>query len=229
MDPDVIFFNPRTMSAIIEKDLSSLRTVTTALGLLAGVALLLTSIGLYGVLAYHVNQRIGEFGIRIALGAPTRDLMALVVKRSVRMVGAGLALGIGGLRLRHPIGAGAPLRDRSSGSGGLSGSGGVPRSHRPRRVRPAGVAGGPRQPRGGAPKGVAGRPEDRGCSFLPLRFGSGRGKGKRGQRLSGTGTGTDADPDADADAGPEYHRPRRLARYSGWGDRCENLRSCSVC
>jgi len=94
MDPDVIFFNPRTMSAIIEKDLSSLRTVTTALGLLAGVALLLTAIGLYGVLAYHVNQRIGEFGIRIALGAPTGKLMALVVARSVRMVGAGLALGV---------------------------------------------------------------------------------------------------------------------------------------
>jgi putative ABC transport system permease protein len=94
MDPDVIFFNPRTMSAIIEKDLSSPRTVTTALGLLAGVALLLTAVGLYGVLAYHVNQRIGEFGIRIALGAPTRKLMALVVERSLRMVGSGLALGV---------------------------------------------------------------------------------------------------------------------------------------
>ncbi len=94
IDPDVIFFNPRTMSAIIEKDLSGLRTVTTALGLLAGVALLLTSIGLYGVLAYHVNQRIGEFGIRIALGAPTRKLMALVAARSVRMVGTGLVLGL---------------------------------------------------------------------------------------------------------------------------------------
>jgi putative ABC transport system permease protein len=94
MDPDVVFFNPRSMSAIVEQDLSGLRTVTTALGLLAGVALLLTSIGLYGVLAYHVNQRIGEFGIRIALGAPTRKLMALVVERSVRMVGAGLALGV---------------------------------------------------------------------------------------------------------------------------------------
>jgi len=94
MDPDVVFFNPRSMSAIIEKDLSGLQTVTTALGLLAGIALLLTSIGLYGVLAYHVNQRIGEFGIRIALGAPTRGLLAMVLKRSVRMVGAGLALGV---------------------------------------------------------------------------------------------------------------------------------------
>ena len=94
MDRDVVFSNPTTMSAIVEDDLSSLRTVTTALGLLAGVALLLTSIGLYGVLAYHVNQRIGEFGIRIALGAPTRGLLAMVLKRSVRLVGAGLALGV---------------------------------------------------------------------------------------------------------------------------------------
>jgi putative ABC transport system permease protein len=94
MDRDVVFSNPQTMASIIEDDLSSLRTVTTALGLLAGIALLLTSIGLYGVLAYHVNQRIGEFGIRIALGAPTGKLMALVVERSVRMVGSGLALGV---------------------------------------------------------------------------------------------------------------------------------------
>ncbi len=94
MDPDVIFFNPRTMSAIIENDLSGLRTVTTALGLLAGVALLLTSIGLYGVLAYHVNQRIGEFGIRIALGAPARELLVMVLQRSVWMVGVGLTLGV---------------------------------------------------------------------------------------------------------------------------------------
>ena len=94
MDRDVVFSEPTTMAAIIENDMSSLRTVATALGLLAGIALLLTSIGLYGVLSYHVNLRIGEFGIRIALGAPTRNLMALVIERSVRMVGAGLALGV---------------------------------------------------------------------------------------------------------------------------------------
>ena len=120
MDRDVVFADPTTMSAIIEENLTSLRIVTISLGLLAGVALLLTTIGLYGVLAYHVNQRIGEFGIRIALGAPTRKLMALVVERSVRMVGAGLALGlvVSVFGTRH--GSGAPLRDRSPGSGCVS-------------------------------------------------------------------------------------------------------------
>ena len=93
MDPDVLFFNPRSMSAIIEHDLSGLRTVTTALGLLAGIALLLTCIGLYGVLAYHVNHRLGEVGIRIALGAPRAKLLSLVFGRSIRTIGAGLLLG----------------------------------------------------------------------------------------------------------------------------------------
>ena len=94
MDADVVFSRPQTMTAIVDDDLSGLQTVTTALGLLAGIALLLTTIGLYGVLAYHVNQRIGEFGIRIAIGAPARKLLSLVLERSVRMVGAGLVLGV---------------------------------------------------------------------------------------------------------------------------------------
>jgi putative ABC transport system permease protein len=96
MDPDVVFFNPRSMSAIIERDLSGFRTVTSSLGLLAGIALLLTAIGLYGVLAYHVNQRLGEFGIRIALGAPKARLLSLVFGRSIRMIGVGLLVGAAG-------------------------------------------------------------------------------------------------------------------------------------
>ena len=94
MDRDVVFSNPRTMSAIIDANLSSFKTVTMALGLLASVALLLTSIGLYGVLAFHVNQRIGEFGIRVALGAPLSKLLSLVVSRGARMVGTGLLFGL---------------------------------------------------------------------------------------------------------------------------------------
>jgi len=94
MDADVVFSRPRSMTTIVENDLSGLHTVTTALGLLAGIALLLTAIGLYGVLAYHVNQRIGEFGIRIAIGASAGKLLTLVVDRGLRMVGAGLVLGV---------------------------------------------------------------------------------------------------------------------------------------
>jgi putative ABC transport system permease protein len=94
MDRDVVFADPRSMASIIGSDLSNHRTVTTSLGVLAGIALLLTSIGLYGVLAFHVNQRIGEFGIRVALGAPMPTLMSSVVARGSRMVGAGLLSGM---------------------------------------------------------------------------------------------------------------------------------------
>jgi putative ABC transport system permease protein len=82
------------MTSIIGSNLSAQRTVTTSLGVLAGIALLLTSIGLYGVLAFHVNQRMGEFGTRVALGAPMPQLMSSVLARGSRMVGAGLLVGI---------------------------------------------------------------------------------------------------------------------------------------
>jgi putative ABC transport system permease protein len=94
MDRDVVFADPRSMSSIIGSDLSSDRTVTTSLGVLAGIALLLTSVGLYGVLAFHVNQRMGEFGIRLAVGAPMQRLMSSVLARGARMVGVGLAIGL---------------------------------------------------------------------------------------------------------------------------------------
>jgi hypothetical protein len=94
MDRDVVFADPSSMTSIIGSDLSGHRTVTTSLGVLAAIALLLTSVGLYGVLAFHVNQRMGEFGIRVALGAPMPRLMSSVIARGSRMVGAGLLSGM---------------------------------------------------------------------------------------------------------------------------------------
>jgi putative ABC transport system permease protein len=94
MDRDVVFADPSSMTSIIGSDLSGHRTVTTSLGVLAAIALLLTSVGLYGVLAFHVNQRMGEFGIRVALGAPMPRLMSSVIARGSRMVCAGLLSGM---------------------------------------------------------------------------------------------------------------------------------------
>ena len=68
-----------------------------ASGLLAAlgvIAFLLSGIGLYGVMSYSVAQRTNEIGIRLALGAQTRDVLALVVKQGMRMIVIGLALGL---------------------------------------------------------------------------------------------------------------------------------------
>jgi len=64
------------------------------LGIFAGVALLLASIGIYGAVAYSVEQRTGEIGVRMALGAQTRDVLRLIVNQGMKPVIIGLAIGI---------------------------------------------------------------------------------------------------------------------------------------
>jgi ABC-type antimicrobial peptide transport system permease subunit len=65
-------------------------------GVFAGLALLLACIGIYGVLAYLISQRVAEIGVRIALGATARDVMGLVFRQSLGMILVGAGLGIAG-------------------------------------------------------------------------------------------------------------------------------------
>ena len=67
---------------------------TTLLAIFAAVALVLTIVGLYGVMSYSVAQRTNEIGIRMALGAQTRDVLRLIVSQGFKLVLLGLAIGL---------------------------------------------------------------------------------------------------------------------------------------
>jgi putative ABC transport system permease protein len=95
-DANTVLVEPTTMTSIIDDNLAGFRTVLLSLGLLSAVALLLTAIGLYGVLAFQVSQRSNELGIRVAVGASPANLIGLVVRQGFVLVGIGLLLGLSG-------------------------------------------------------------------------------------------------------------------------------------
>lgn len=96
MDSELPVFGVKTMDEYVSSSVAAPRFNTTLLAIFASVALVLTIIGLYGVMSYSVAQRTNEIGIRMALGAQTRDVLGLIVKDGVKIVGIGLLLGMGG-------------------------------------------------------------------------------------------------------------------------------------
>lgn len=96
LDQELPVFGVKTMDEYIASSVAAPRFNTTLLSIFAAVALVLTVIGLYGVMSYSVAQRTNEIGIRMALGAQTRDVLRLIVKQGLRLVLIGLVLGMAG-------------------------------------------------------------------------------------------------------------------------------------
>jgi predicted permease len=94
VDPTIPVFGVQTMDEVVSKYLSERRFALEMLGIFAGVALLLASIGIYGVMAYTFSQRTNEFGIRIAMGAQRRDILRIAVGEGVLVVAFGIVSGI---------------------------------------------------------------------------------------------------------------------------------------
>jgi hypothetical protein len=92
--PGVPLFNVRTMQQRIGESMATAKFNTLLLTLLGGVGLVLAMLGIYGVIAYFVTRRTQEIGVRMALGADRRDVIALVVKQVAVPVGLGIGLGL---------------------------------------------------------------------------------------------------------------------------------------
>jgi ABC-type antimicrobial peptide transport system permease subunit len=94
MDPDSALYDVRTMEDYLALDLGRARFQTVLLGLFAGIALLLTAVGLYGVMAQSVAQRTQEIGIRMAMGATREDVRTMVLRTGTVLSLTGTAIGV---------------------------------------------------------------------------------------------------------------------------------------
>jgi putative ABC transport system permease protein len=90
---DQALYDVRTMEQLAAASLERQRFLLLLFGTFAGIALLLASVGIYGVLAYLTSQRVPELGVRMALGATARDVTCLVLRQSASMVAVGVAIG----------------------------------------------------------------------------------------------------------------------------------------
>jgi ABC-type antimicrobial peptide transport system permease subunit len=94
MDPELPISKIQPLSQNVADSLARRRFALTLLGIFGALAALLTAAGLYGLLAYSVNARVREFGVRAAVGASRRDLVSMILREAAILMAPGLAIGL---------------------------------------------------------------------------------------------------------------------------------------
>jgi putative ABC transport system permease protein len=94
LDSSLPLARMRSLEQIVARSLAADRFNTTLLGLFALIGLALATVGIYGVISYTAEQRTHEIGLRLALGAQTRDVVWMVIRQGLGLAGIGVAIGI---------------------------------------------------------------------------------------------------------------------------------------
>jgi putative ABC transport system permease protein len=96
LDPDLPVYEEKTMGQLISSAVAQPRLNLILMAVFAGAALVLAAVGIYGVMSYSVTQRTHEIGIRMALGASSRDVLGMIVRQGMMLSSGGIALGLVG-------------------------------------------------------------------------------------------------------------------------------------
>jgi putative ABC transport system permease protein len=96
IDPEQIVADLRPMASVVDRAVAGARFNTALLVIFAGIAFVLASVGIYGVISYDVTERTNEIGIRVALGALPGDVLRMVLAQAARLAVAGIAIGLAG-------------------------------------------------------------------------------------------------------------------------------------
>ena len=94
VDREVPAYDVRTMRKLIDNEVVGLRYVAVLMGAFGALALMLSSVGVYAVMAFSVSERTQEIGLRMALGAGRRSVLAAVLRRGMAIRLAGMAIGL---------------------------------------------------------------------------------------------------------------------------------------
>ncbi len=110
VDPDLVLYSVDSYKEVVSRDFQQENMIATLTMLFGALGLTLAAVGLYGVMAYTVEQRTGEIGVRMALGADRGHVVRMVLGNAFSQIGVGLALGI-----PAAVGAGKLMSDQLFG------------------------------------------------------------------------------------------------------------------